>query len=613
MLTCSKDSTLSLVHVPTAAYNPRCDMSTAALSWTPHNELATANTLIDRGDNDNGRNGTHTITSTPIDTTTYSDSTVLGVAQCDYNHKEEGIVQVVKLETNGPSEVDTADDSEEWDGVADDDDDDDDAILVPDIDPQITAYLAKNYMLFSGSVDEKCQHNARIAARVSRYQDATVWDMVRLLFVTLRTEDQEARENMQLMEELGAANGDDDDDDDDNEETYETESDNGDPFLNISEYEDGAYTEEEEEDENDDDEIEDSDHEEIGDDEEFSDDIGNDDDQDDDDDESSDDIDAFFDQRDGSLRGFLSQNDIHTHGYLPYEMDNHVMTQENDQEQQNLMMMMSTPSGTPPQQHFSLDAFMDTIRYVSPSSPISIPTELSPRHNSVKDISMLAASTHRPVDSVDGTDSVCGTDMHHAPPPVFRLTSASQQRQHRRHGREVKSIRPSSTIPNFETVIYDVLDFYVEQGDVQMCVALVATLRDMVHLDTTVILRWYLSYIDLLRQLKLFVEAAEVIKYAPYPIVNSMNQQYTSVRTSCGACGEAMLGKMPYCTNEKCTKYQRPIVCMICHLPIVGSAVIWCKKCGHGGHMHHMIRYFSRQSHCPICRNHVTQLQSLHE
>ena len=73
-------------------------------------------------------------------------------------------------------------------------------------------------------------------------------------------------------------------------------------------------------------------------------------------------------------------------------------------------------------------------------------------------------------------------------------------------------------------------------GDVQTCVAL-CEVFEMVRCDQSVLLRdleieyireWYLSYIDLLRDMCLFSYATYIIKHCRDPIINALNQQSTT-------------------------------------------------------------------------------------
>ena len=80
------------------------------------------------------------------------------------------------------------------------------------------------------------------------------------------------------------------------------------------------------------------------------------------------------------------------------------------------------------------------------------------------------------------------------------------------------------------------LEERADAGDVQTCVAL-CEVFEMVRCDQSVLLRdleieyireWYLSYIDLLRDMCLFSYATYIIKHCRDPIINALNQQSTT-------------------------------------------------------------------------------------
>ena len=165
------------------------------------------------------------------------------------------------------------------------------------------------------------------------------------------------------------------------------------------------------------------------------------------------------------------------------------------------------------------------------------------------------------------------------------------------------SIRPLSLsaldVPDweFEFLIKDMLYFYAEQGDIQMCVTVLLVLKnrikDLICAEDQE--EWYNGYLDILSQLQLFGLSTEIIKCAPDP-VNTVNQNSTTVRMQCGACSKPLLNKKSGCYCDHCKKITQ--TCSICHIPVKGL-FSWCQGCGHGGHLHHLKEWYENYKYCP--------------
>lgn len=116
---------------------------------------------------------------------------------------------------------------------------------------------------------------------------------------------------------------------------------------------------------------------------------------------------------------------------------------------------------------------------------------------------------------------------------------------------------------------------------------------------------WFHAYIDLLQRYKLWNQAAEIIKLAWFRSIKELNQQSTSVHTSCGKCNRQILGSVgwlcSHCKTTDCSK------CVVCGL-VVKGLYVWCQGCGHGGHSQHIKEYFSKNSRCPKC-GHCCELE----
>ena len=107
--------------------------------------------------------------------------------------------------------------------------------------------------------------------------------------------------------------------------------------------------------------------------------------------------------------------------------------------------------------------------------------------------------------------------------------------------------------------------------------------------------RWTLAYVEQLRRLQLFCLANEVIRQSEDETVNQFNQRSTTVNVG-GGGSSASQGKPAKAT------------CSVCQLPVRGMYV-WCQGCGHGGHTHHMRKWFENSLVCPTGCGHVCLLR----
>lgn len=135
-----------------------------------------------------------------------------------------------------------------------------------------------------------------------------------------------------------------------------------------------------------------------------------------------------------------------------------------------------------------------------------------------------------------------------------------------------------------------------EDGDVQACVAVCEVLQ-VVKSDQTVLIpdldinlvrEWYLSYIDLLRDMCLFSHASFLIRSCNDPFIAALNQQSTTIHESCPHCGKPILAGEGTDISENgcgtarrlCKSCRRRIgLCFLCHEPVKGMYV-WCPGCG---------------------------------
>ncbi|KAG0171056.1 WD repeat-containing protein 24 [Apophysomyces sp. BC1034] len=73
-------------------------------------------------------------------------------------------------------------------------------------------------------------------------------------------------------------------------------------------------------------------------------------------------------------------------------------------------------------------------------------------------------------------------------------------------------------------VVMGLLDYYTEQGDVQMCVTIYLILEAYLHVDEYRLEDWFTAYIDLLHRFKLWSTATAVIKACKIQRVRERNE-----------------------------------------------------------------------------------------
>jgi WD repeat-containing protein 24 len=152
-------------------------------------------------------------------------------------------------------------------------------------------------------------------------------------------------------------------------------------------------------------------------------------------------------------------------------------------------------------------------------------------------------------------------------------------------------------------VLADCLILQSEVGDVQTPTCILLCLgkdREDLPIDKIMQENFLQSYIDMLHRHQMWNEATEIMKMSWMPIVAEMNQQSTIVHTSCGECGRSMSSW--FCKHCKTADPSR---CVVCN-EIVKGAFTFCSFCCHGGHLHHMVEWFSQNPRCPKC-NHVCE------
>ncbi|KAG0095086.1 WD repeat-containing protein 24 [Podila epicladia] len=171
-----------------------------------------------------------------------------------------------------------------------------------------------------------------------------------------------------------------------------------------------------------------------------------------------------------------------------------------------------------------------------------------------------------------------------------------------------------------EDTIHKMLEFYSEQGEVQMCVTILLVLADEKNLpEFPRSQQWFGSYIDLLSRFKLWSVATAVSQACKDPSIHSMNQDSTTIHTSCSHCMKPILTRAPTSSGfwacDRCHKVLSS--CSICHKTVRGIFT-WCAQCSHGFHLQHAQEWFSQSAECPTgcghqCFPEMLKIQQEHE
>lgn len=540
LLSCSKDFTLALQHVSNSMF-PKKYMNVNTLSWSVNNDLMYYNEKMDRTD-----------PVYPMNTNPFQLSSML--------HKKTPRASQAKVQTDGRVRFVEWKQCLQREQQLNEKWEDDTLEAMNSCDVDTVKYFAQHYNLFDGTLEEKCSHNAKVAAHKNKASIQKVWEMLPLLLMTsLEDKTGIVVENTPLSILKTSASLDFENEfgeekmnqsfDSENETTSNKVYDSSSvkPFGLDEQQSQGEQQSLSEEDELLDEEFEESSEE-----------------------KQTDLLTRFADA------GFLSTAPTYETDFNPFNslktldsmalfgMEEKNVVEEDGDDEPNTVNNVHNLS-------------VNTNQITSPIMKSPNPT-------------MNSISSPQPLQQQQSQKVIQA--------PQFKMTKKALQEQ-------------EQPMPPFCNIIQDVLDYYNDIGDIQTCVAIAAALQDRIHFDSTRLMRWYFGYVDLLRRLKLFVYATEVIKYAPHKLVNQMNQSMTLVKTACGTCGALMEGLSTHCTNEKCQN-KRKTTCVMCHLPLRG-AMLWCQKCGYGGHLHHMVDYLQKHNRCPHCNVTLRKFQAMHD
>ncbi|KAI9091560.1 WD40-repeat-containing domain protein [Phlyctochytrium arcticum] len=179
-------------------------------------------------------------------------------------------------------------------------------------------------------------------------------------------------------------------------------------------------------------------------------------------------------------------------------------------------------------------------------------------------------------------------------------TKSGQRGTHTKVGRTAVDSKGFSDVIvpswNTEGLVKEMLEFYADQGNVQMCVTILLVLKSRIQVSPETEELWFSSYIDLLHRMKCWIAAAAIIKACTVPSVRARNQESTMIHTLCAKCGKPMINMTTpnWCCDE-CGKLQNP--CSFCHETVKGLYA-WCQGCSHGGHVDCFEGWFAESLEC---------------
>ncbi|CDW59649.1 hypothetical protein TTRE_0000798701 [Trichuris trichiura] len=150
---------------------------------------------------------------------------------------------------------------------------------------------------------------------------------------------------------------------------------------------------------------------------------------------------------------------------------------------------------------------------------------------------------------------------------------------------------------DFVLLVSCMLNYYVEKAnDVQMSVTMLIVLGETGNgiVSESVVKRWFLAYIDLLRRYQLYSIAALVTSLCPIEEIKSDKNQQCTMNILCSRCQRSLQGTSNFCVH--CDDIAAK--CCVCH-GHVQSLYVCCPGCLHGGHVAHIEEWFNIHDFCP--------------
>lgn len=175
-------------------------------------------------------------------------------------------------------------------------------------------------------------------------------------------------------------------------------------------------------------------------------------------------------------------------------------------------------------------------------------------------------------------------------------------------GQSLNPFRNSlDTLPFTVEVLSGILKELLENGDSQHFVMVCEVLRNagwlhrvlaVAQLNPQSILHIYRAYLELLRKLKLFSVATEVVRTSEDPEITNFYKRNVDIKVRCGGCLKDLQTSKNMTTGFCLNCSRCSTVCAICRKPIKGL-MHWCPVCAHGGHIECNQKWFKISSQCP--------------
>ena len=151
-------------------------------------------------------------------------------------------------------------------------------------------------------------------------------------------------------------------------------------------------------------------------------------------------------------------------------------------------------------------------------------------------------------------------------------------------------------------LLKQIFHYLTGESDVQSIVSIIIILGGRInelsdYIDSSLIARWFTSYVDLLHRFELWYVATQVITLSNISDVNRLNQSSTAIKVTCGICGTRIHPQaMPPFICKNCDK--DITLCAVCSKTVTGLYV-WCGGCSHGGHLSHLHNWYVENTTCP--------------
>ncbi|PNF34616.1 WD repeat-containing protein 24 [Cryptotermes secundus] len=156
-------------------------------------------------------------------------------------------------------------------------------------------------------------------------------------------------------------------------------------------------------------------------------------------------------------------------------------------------------------------------------------------------------------------------------------------------------------------IMVEMLKHHASLGDVQTSTSVLLALgdrrRSLTMLDEATQEHWLLGYLDTLARYQLWEVGTQVIQLAWIPSVMQLNQQSTTVHTSCGQCSKLLQRTGWLC--DRCHSSECAL-CSVCH-QVVRGLYAWCQGCSHGGHLAHLQEWWEVNKQCPTGCGHICE------